>query len=147
MSAVCRKLRVIVWWISRWKIGRSATKSRPRPSSSCASGIAAKTAASSRRVAAMAQAAWLAGWRVGHSRPAAVPGVHAFELKLARRARCRRSEEHTSELQSLMRISYADFCLKKKKITTKTRKKQRILQKKEKKEQQQRQNRKITNQI
>src|SRR3546814_2667274 len=35
--------------------------------------------------------------------------------------RCRRqarsrSEEHTSELQSLMRISYAVFCLKKKKI-------------------------------
>src|SRR3546814_8474829 len=26
-----------------------------------------------------------------------------------------RSEEHTSELQSLMRISYADFCVKKKK--------------------------------
>src|SRR3546814_10510257 len=26
----------------------------------------------------------------------------------------KRSEEHTSELQSLMRISYADFCLKKK---------------------------------
>src|SRR3546814_309051 len=36
---------------------------------------------------------------------------------LARLARCRRvgrSEEHTSELQSLMRISYAVFCLKKK---------------------------------
>src|SRR3546814_4126842 len=33
-----------------------------------------------------------------------------------RRAACarRRSEEHTSELQSLMRISYAVFCLKKK---------------------------------
>src|SRR3546814_2373535 len=30
----------------------------------------------------------------------------------------RRSEEHTSELQSLMRISYAVFCLKKKKRTT-----------------------------
>src|SRR3546814_7009679 len=30
----------------------------------------------------------------------------------------RRSEEHTSELQSLMRISYAVFCLKKKNITT-----------------------------
>src|SRR3546814_7125820 len=28
-----------------------------------------------------------------------------------------RSEEHTSELQSLMRISYADFCVKKKKIS------------------------------
>src|SRR3546814_2363138 len=31
-----------------------------------------------------------------------------------RRERCPRSEEHTSELQSLMRISYAVFCLKKK---------------------------------
>src|SRR3546814_12542667 len=31
-------------------------------------------------------------------------------------SRARRSEEHTSELQSLMRISYAVFCLKKKKI-------------------------------
>src|SRR3546814_6631262 len=30
-----------------------------------------------------------------------------------------RSEEHTSELQSLMRISYAVFCLKKKKYTIK----------------------------
>src|SRR3546814_9170963 len=30
-----------------------------------------------------------------------------------------RSEEHTSELQSLMRISYAVFCLKKKKTTKK----------------------------
>src|SRR3546814_2089575 len=31
-----------------------------------------------------------------------------------------RSEEHTSELQSLMRISYAVFCLKKKKINRKS---------------------------
>src|SRR3546814_16586559 len=31
-----------------------------------------------------------------------------------------RSEEHTSELQSLMRISYAVFCLKKKNTKTKT---------------------------
>src|SRR3546814_7100017 len=34
-----------------------------------------------------------------------------------------RSEEHTSELQSLMRISYAVFCLKKKKTTNKHREK------------------------
>src|SRR3546814_9764441 len=34
------------------------------------------------------------------------------------RARPARSEEHTSELQSLMRLSYAVFCLKKKKKTT-----------------------------
>src|SRR3546814_10579700 len=33
-----------------------------------------------------------------------------------------RSEEHTSELQSLMRISYAVFCLKKKKQTDKNKK-------------------------
>src|SRR3546814_3450128 len=32
----------------------------------------------------------------------------------------RRSEEHTSELQSLMRISYAVFCLKKKKTLMNT---------------------------
>src|SRR3546814_9550463 len=34
--------------------------------------------------------------------------------------RTARSEEHTSELQSLMRISYAVFCLKKQKILTPT---------------------------
>src|SRR3546814_8996334 len=34
-------------------------------------------------------------------------------------ARGKRSEEHTSELQSLMRISYAVFCLKKTKSMTK----------------------------
>src|SRR3546814_4494469 len=37
----------------------------------------------------------------------------------------RRSEEHTSELQSLMRISYAVFCLKKKKTKHKKQRKQR----------------------
>src|SRR3546814_6979986 len=45
---------------------------------------------------------------------------HVFEA--ARSQQCRspdgnRSEEHTSELQSLMRISYAVFCLKKQKQT------------------------------
>src|SRR3546814_1550170 len=37
------------------------------------------------------------------------------DAPLARRLSSTRSEEHTSELQSLMRISYAVFCLKKKK--------------------------------
>src|SRR3546814_2680455 len=37
--------------------------------------------------------------------------------KFARLCDWIRSEEHTSELQSLMRISYAVFCLKKKKYT------------------------------
>src|SRR3546814_3945157 len=38
-----------------------------------------------------------------------------FELLTAAAFRWFRSEEHTSELQSLMRTSYAVFCLKKKK--------------------------------
>src|SRR3546814_2280873 len=36
------------------------------------------------------------------------------QVRAAAVRRARRSEEHTSELQSLMRISYAVFCLKKK---------------------------------
>src|SRR3546814_7902992 len=59
----------------------------------------------------------------GRLLPGAVPGrdflgvpdgVSAEELT------AERSEEHTSELQSLMRISYAVFCLKKKTYTHKT---------------------------
>src|SRR3546814_9746239 len=50
----------------------------------------------------------------------------------AAHCRNRRSEEHTSELQSLMRISYAVFCLKKKK------KKQTITEQANKKERQNR---------
>src|SRR3546814_5655446 len=38
-----------------------------------------------------------------------------------------RSEEHTSELQSLMRISYAVFCLKKKKEEVYTNKQQKYI--------------------
>src|SRR3546814_3593096 len=41
--------------------------------------------------------------------------AHGVTIALAAAAR---SEEHTSELQSLMRISYAVFCLKKKKNQT-----------------------------
>src|SRR3546814_7176744 len=41
----------------------------------------------------------------------------------AGKAEGKRSEEHTSELQSLMRISYAVFCLKKKKKTYEKREK------------------------
>src|SRR3546814_9678390 len=61
--------------------------------------------------------------RVGH-RLAALEGMHdafgdpagdAAGLMALAHPPCKRSEEHTSELQSLMRISYAVFCLKKKK--------------------------------
>src|SRR3546814_1359037 len=42
----------------------------------------------------------------------------AVSITLRLRAMTSRSEEHTSELQSLMRISYAVFCLKKKNYNT-----------------------------
>src|SRR3546814_7788377 len=53
----------------------------------------------------------------------AVRGERAEAVAFAQRRggwieRPRRSEEHTSELQSLMRTSYAVFCLKQKKNTT-----------------------------
>src|SRR3546814_5208441 len=47
-----------------------------------------------------------------HIKPGAPAVIEAEGNEIS--ARVRRSEEHTSELQSLMRISYAVFCLKKK---------------------------------
>src|SRR3546814_2630089 len=59
---------------------------------------------------------------VGRLRPVRAGQDHrpAGRARLGRpvRRRGERSEEHTSELQSLMRISYAVFCLKKKKQQT-----------------------------
>src|SRR3546814_8595050 len=48
------------------------------------------------------------------SDPDAVMGDYFPQVAYCTRATAERSEEHTSELQSLMRISYAVFCLKKK---------------------------------
>src|SRR3546814_1348501 len=55
-----------------------------------------------------------------YSKRQSVPGFSSASRR-ARRAclTASRSEEHTSELQSLMRISYAVFCLKKKKNNNK----------------------------
>src|SRR3546814_998914 len=75
----------------------------------------------------------LQGMGLADAEAAADHGEQAFRVALSqgvrdlfmrrsrdhtRRARLGRSEEHTSELQSLMRISYAVFCLQKKKQTT-----------------------------
>src|SRR3546814_6773277 len=61
----------------------------------------------------------VAGRRPARLRQDAVPGAGGPRGELAgdprRTGPPARSEEHTSELQSLMRISYAVFCLKKKK--------------------------------
>src|SRR3546814_8085310 len=61
-------------------------------------------------------------WRERGAAAARTGGVHPRRPPAVRRPvadagarRGLRSEEHTSELQSLMRISYAVFCLKKKK--------------------------------
>src|SRR3546814_2529270 len=56
---------------------------------------------------------WIAPRRHRHLGAPTCQGRCGFESD---RARCR-SEEHTSELQSLMRISYAVFCLQKKRKT------------------------------
>src|SRR3546814_8942684 len=47
-----------------------------------------------------------------------IPGAVFFDIDAIKDPASARSEEHTSELQSLMRISYAVFCLKKKTHTT-----------------------------
>src|SRR3546814_1088687 len=56
---------------------------------------------------------WPSTWtdRLGRDRTPVIPGQELAGVVTA----LGRSEEHTSELQSLMRISYAVFCLKKKK--------------------------------
>src|SRR3546814_3009560 len=46
-----------------------------------------------------------------------IPGYRSLDQRSSAQSQLLRSEEHTSELQSLMRISYAVFCLKKKKNT------------------------------
>src|SRR3546814_1073337 len=51
-------------------------------------------------------------------RPSPGYGAPDTEHRIDRKPRIARSEEHTSELQSLMRISYAVFCLKQKKHNT-----------------------------
>src|SRR3546814_7774477 len=60
--------------------------------------------------------------RLRHRRPRAAEAVAPVARKVRAVAHAvGRSEEHTSELQSLMRISYAVFCLEKKNETTTTR--------------------------
>src|SRR3546814_7862324 len=58
------------------------------------------------------------------SRPLLDANGPPAQIVVCARRGCRsaRSEEHTSELQSLMRISYAVFCLKKKKLSKKSTK-------------------------
>src|SRR3546814_1442589 len=56
----------------------------------------------------------IAGRRHAQQLQVTRPRRHRRNRETCTRDRAQRSEEHTSELQSLMRISYAVFCLKKK---------------------------------
>src|SRR3546814_2667677 len=69
-----------------------------------ATGTSLQTDQARSRHSSRPRRSWPFGW------PAATRTARA-----CKRRDSRRSEEHTSELQSLMRISYAVFCLKKKK--------------------------------
>src|SRR3546814_6970298 len=66
-------------------------------------GLSRRAAAERFGVAAASAVRWVREWRESGSTRARPQGGDM---------RSRRSEEHTSELQSLMRISYAVFCLK-----------------------------------
>src|SRR3546814_1285552 len=57
----------------------------------------------------------VAGEAFDRARNAFLYAWFSYDLGALAEAQAIRSEEHTSELQSLMRISYAVFCLKKKK--------------------------------
>src|SRR3546814_4204475 len=54
-----------------------------------------------------------AGWRPASGRCSSRASASGSGSPAARQRHMRRSEEHTAELQSLMRIAYAVFCVKK----------------------------------
>src|SRR3546814_10864039 len=85
----------------------SGIRAGARPPSCYGVMLAAKCGRASGLVRAAAPA--LTARAPGHIAPALVPRRLMVRLRF-------RSEEHTYELQSLMRISYAVFCLKKKNI-------------------------------
>src|SRR3546814_9202031 len=82
-----------------------------------AEGRGAERGCAERRMRARAERAAFAGVAASAAPTWMDRGAcRAAGLRWLRRGFRRRSEEHTSELQSLMRISYAVFCLKKKNI-------------------------------
>src|SRR3546814_4046961 len=95
---------------------RRAGAPRPRRRSARATGPTARVRRVGRPAARRSKSA-LPDNRQAPRRARFVPTGYLRDRWRARRRarRRRRSEEHTSELQSLMRISYAVFCLKKKK--------------------------------
>src|SRR3546814_8311831 len=88
---------------------RESVKESRKMSGDCAAEFPLSVQLAGREPAVMAEAA-----RLNQDRGAAVIDIN-FGCPAKRVTNKARSEEHTSELQSLMRIPYAVFCLKKKK--------------------------------
>src|SRR3546814_10334805 len=96
-----------------------ALESWANPSSPHADGRAARAALEDAR----ARIAAALGWHdhvIFTSGASEAIAIALTRAKARRIVTSTRSEEHTSELQSLMRISYAVFCLKKKKTKNQT---------------------------
>src|SRR3546814_8374411 len=109
------------------------TLNRPKSYNSLSTGLMAAlqaeldTIRADRSVKAVIIGAAGPGFCAGHDLKEirASPGRQQYEALFRQCSMLmQRSEEHTSELQSLMRISYAVFCLKKKKHTQQTTDKQ-----------------------
>src|SRR3546814_5761938 len=97
---------------SRW---RESKPSGRRPTIACASAVPRPKRTRPPRKPKRPDSAWT-------SSVASRPTKAESGAGKSQAIKNRRSEEHTSELQSLMRISYAVFCLKKKKQQTQAHK-------------------------
>src|SRR3546814_4270708 len=102
---------------SQWR-GSRLGRSRKKPRRRCLRGCPAGAGRGLRPREGGAAAALPRGQGRLQSASARAP-PRAPEVCSSRRSCSARSEEHTSELQSLMRISYAVFCLKKQKYKRK----------------------------
>src|SRR3546814_8921540 len=100
------RTRLVQRWFQRLRTGFSVSQHRPQRIDRCTAAWLQRKRrndpARARSKAKRCEASPLA------------PGREADLITIFKEGACR-SEEHTSELQSLMRISYAVFCLKKKK--------------------------------
>src|SRR3546814_7800279 len=90
---------------------RASTQSGWRRSSTAFTTAAARRASFTRKTGVVA---YLVALTAKSRRPAVTASARPAAATGCSTRASRRSEEHTSELQSLMRISYAVFCLKKK---------------------------------
>src|SRR3546814_9439917 len=83
----------------------------------CPGSLESALAAGTKRLSLNRAASSLRGAKGGEAirqRSTSAAHLHRHRVVDGPQKAGRRSEEHTSELQSLMRISYAGFCLKKK---------------------------------